>query len=250
MEIVKECLGKVAVTVEKDYWKLNKTYDRLVIVELKNQYKTFISRKPVPAGTLITDRDYWIPFSSLNEEIVIQFNAIETKAEAIENWYGQLNDKVNQVNNTIQVINNSVTDLRASIRAIDQYIRHLSPTGGGDSNMTFDPVLNIPKWLDNSDKWVDAIGVEVTTYTFAEDIILDPSVFPGDVIEDPYVGYTVLGPSGSVYIYRENNQISSEPYIWESTINNTYKAMTFVVESDLGIYKCINNVWTKVGEFI
>ena len=250
MKIVKECLGKVAVTVEKDYWKLNKTYDRLVIVELKNQFKTFISRKPVPAGTLITDRDYWIPFSSLTEEITTQYNAILTKTEAIEAWYDQLNTKVNQVNTTIQTIYSSVNDLRTSIKAIDEYIKNISPTGGGDSNMVFDPILNIPKWLDSEDKWVDAMGIDVTTYRFAEDVLLDPSVTPGDVIEDPYLGYTVLGPYGSVSTYKRSTIPGPEAYVWESVISIQYNDVTFAVESDQGIYKRINNVWTKVGEFV
>ena len=66
-------LGKVAITIEKDYWNINKDYDKLVIVEIKDIFATYISRKPVPAGTVITDRNYWIPFSSLKESIVINY---------------------------------------------------------------------------------------------------------------------------------------------------------------------------------
>lgn len=52
-------LGKVSITVEKDYWDGTKCYDKLVIVEKENEC-AFLSRKPVPAGTPITDREYWI----------------------------------------------------------------------------------------------------------------------------------------------------------------------------------------------
>lgn len=76
MQIRIDNLGKVAVTVEKDYWDITKDYNKLTIVEAPgNEYKTYISRKPVPAGTVLTNREYWIPFSSLREEIVIDFNA-------------------------------------------------------------------------------------------------------------------------------------------------------------------------------
>jgi hypothetical protein len=68
----KDNLGKVAVTVEKDYWSINKDYDKLTIVEKEGSFGTYISRKPVPAGKELTDRNYWIPFSSLKEEIVLQ----------------------------------------------------------------------------------------------------------------------------------------------------------------------------------
>lgn len=60
MLIKKENLGKVSVTVEKDYWLQDKCYDRLVIVQQEGG-GTYISRKPVPSGKELTDRNYWIP---------------------------------------------------------------------------------------------------------------------------------------------------------------------------------------------
>lgn len=75
MKLYTDKLGKVAVTIEKDYWSNTKDYDKLTIVQATNgEYNTYISRKPVPAGTVLTDRNYWIPFSSLKEEIVLDFN--------------------------------------------------------------------------------------------------------------------------------------------------------------------------------
>lgn len=76
MRLSVDKLGKVAVTVEESYWSNDKDYNKLTIVEApKGEYKTYISRKPVPAGTVLTDRNYWIPFSSLKEEIVLDFNS-------------------------------------------------------------------------------------------------------------------------------------------------------------------------------
>lgn len=83
MESIKENLGKVAITVEKDYWSIDKAYDRLVIVEVKGAYKTYISRKPVPAGTMLNDREYWIPFSSLKEELIGNYTAWVNKINAV-----------------------------------------------------------------------------------------------------------------------------------------------------------------------
>lgn len=77
-------LGKVAVTVEENYWSLNKDYDKLTIVEQEGVFGTFISRKPVPAGTPLTDRKYWIRFSSLKEEIVLQFNSLINELRNLE----------------------------------------------------------------------------------------------------------------------------------------------------------------------
>ena len=81
-------LGKVSITVEKDYWSIDKAYDKLTVVEKEGDFGTYLSRKPVPAGTQLTNREYWIPFSSLKEDIVIAFNSllaeVEDLAELVE----------------------------------------------------------------------------------------------------------------------------------------------------------------------
>ena len=76
-------LGKVSITVEKDYWSIDKAYDKLTVVEKEGDFGTYLSRKPVPAGTQLTNREYWIPFSSLKEEIVIAFNEVKSLVEDI-----------------------------------------------------------------------------------------------------------------------------------------------------------------------
>lgn len=76
MELQIDKLGKVSVTVEEDYWDINKDYDKLTIVEKEGTFGTYISRKPVPAGIVLTNRKYWIPFSSLKEEIVLKWNQL------------------------------------------------------------------------------------------------------------------------------------------------------------------------------
>ena len=59
MNIQIDRLGKVSITVEKDYWDDTKCYDKLVIVEKENDC-AYLSRKPVPAGISVADREYWI----------------------------------------------------------------------------------------------------------------------------------------------------------------------------------------------
>lgn len=66
-----ESLGKVAITVEKDYWDVSKKYDRLVIVEERNTYTTYISRRVVPAGKQLSDREYWIPLGRRSNTVSV-----------------------------------------------------------------------------------------------------------------------------------------------------------------------------------
>ena len=74
MELAKESLGKVAITIDKCDWDIDCSYPALHVVWVAGAHKSYISRKPVPAGVLITDSDYWRPFSALDEQIVLQFN--------------------------------------------------------------------------------------------------------------------------------------------------------------------------------
>lgn len=83
MRLQEQILGKVSITVEEGYWNINKDYDKLVIVEKQGAFGTYISRIPVPAGIELTNRKYWIPFSSLKEEIVIDYAQFIAEYSAI-----------------------------------------------------------------------------------------------------------------------------------------------------------------------
>ncbi len=103
MQLYIDKLGKVAITVEEGYWSIEKDYDKLTVVEKQGIFGTYISRKPVPAGTELTDRKYWIPFSSLKEEIVIDYNAFINRYKQILEEYGE---KLDDHEARIQVIEN------------------------------------------------------------------------------------------------------------------------------------------------
>ena len=73
MESVIEKLGKASVTVEKDYHSSKKEYNKLTVVEEQGAFKTYLSRKPVPVGIELTNREYWICFSGVLESIVFDY---------------------------------------------------------------------------------------------------------------------------------------------------------------------------------
>lgn len=73
MESVIKKLGKTSVTVEKDYHSSKKEYNKLTVVEEEGAFKTYLSRKPVPIGIELTNREYWIPFSGVLESIVFDY---------------------------------------------------------------------------------------------------------------------------------------------------------------------------------
>lgn len=93
-------LGKVSITVDKDYWDINNEYDRLTIVEVEHKYCTYLSRKDVPSGIDISDRNYWIPFSSLTESV----------AEDIRKFKTEITNRVTELSNNIPEVENISID--------------------------------------------------------------------------------------------------------------------------------------------
>lgn len=57
MKAVKVNLGKVSITVN-DIWE-DIDYDKLTLVYHKEKNATYISKRPVPKGTIISDKKYW-----------------------------------------------------------------------------------------------------------------------------------------------------------------------------------------------
>ena len=101
-------LGKVSCTVSKDYWSSEKDYDKLTIVEKEGVFGTFISRKPVLAGTPLTNREFWIPFSSVKESIVLDYNSFKDKYDKQLNDYKIL---LSDVISRLKTLEESKTDI-------------------------------------------------------------------------------------------------------------------------------------------
>lgn len=64
MEPTVKDLGKVSMTMEGEY-NPNMPYDKLCVVEDSSTGKAYLSKKPVPAGTPVTNAEYWQPFGAL-----------------------------------------------------------------------------------------------------------------------------------------------------------------------------------------
>jgi len=90
MKLNVEKLGKVAITVEEEYWSVKKSYDRLVIVEDVNTLTTYISRIPVPAGKQLDDRRYWIPLGTRNNVVTIGKYIILNSVDDLPTTEGQV----------------------------------------------------------------------------------------------------------------------------------------------------------------
>lgn len=149
MKLAKQDLGKVAITVEKNYWNAIRAYDRLVIVEVMG-VGCYISRKPVPAGIQYDNRDYWIKIginsgggSSVNvvtefgdsvelaiaqKTISDRFDGIDTQvASVLESITTILNTNLPNINNTLDSLDESITLTNENLSMLQDDINdHLS----------------------------------------------------------------------------------------------------------------------------
>lgn len=113
MESVIKKLGKTSITVEKDYHSSKKEYNKLTVVEEQGAFKTYLSRKPVPIGIELTDREYWIPFSGVLESITfdyLKFKKDYASGKAIEN---------NAII-TRHILNRNIERIKIALKAISE----------------------------------------------------------------------------------------------------------------------------------
>lgn len=121
-QIVK--LGKVAITVDKNYWTITKDYDRLVMVKRQSTGVVYISRKPVPAGIEITNRDYWLSFNIGGADSTTVVNLVQEFGDDIEVAISQ------------KVITEKIEEIEAAIASIDS-------NSGGHNILPFDGFVTI-----------------------------------------------------------------------------------------------------------
>lgn len=122
MKTIIDELGKVSVTVEKEPWNDTKDYDKLTIVY--HNFGTHISRKPVPAGKQLSDKEYWIPFSSLQEEVKIQFANLINTDEKHTNDINKLKIAVDNLTTAVDNLNIDidVTTLNTIKNKLDEHL--------------------------------------------------------------------------------------------------------------------------------
>lgn len=125
MEAVKINLGKVSITVSKNYWDIDKEYDRLTIVERQSTHTCFLSRKPVPAGISIENREYWIQFGSSQDipyEIVQEFGnnpELAISQKVLTQKFAEVEQEIaNILNGTSDIMDRNIHLSQAQINQI------------------------------------------------------------------------------------------------------------------------------------
>lgn len=135
MNLVKEYLGKVSITVEKDYWSAGKSYDRLVIVEVLN-VGAYISRRAVPRGKSYSDREYWIKIGKTSNNPPTpeptEFPIVTEFGDSVEVAVAQktITDKLDEIDTAITllreedaILSDDIRDTRSTLAREIGYVR-------------------------------------------------------------------------------------------------------------------------------
>ena len=77
MKTIKEYLGKVSITCN-GLWDVQREYDRLCLVH-DGFFASYISRKNIPAGTALTNTEYWQPVANLRDDVRVHAKEFEDK---------------------------------------------------------------------------------------------------------------------------------------------------------------------------
>lgn len=214
-------LGKVAITVEQGYWNINKDYDKLTVVQVENEYATFISRKPVPAGTVLTDRKYWIPFSSLKEELIINYNKFVDNYNSILKNHADILDNHNirliDLENLKSTIERYILTLNTKTEEIDNKLVEVNKLLASTEVLVNSFKNNIENLTNKINKVVDSQGQPNGIATLNDQGHIPSNQLPSyidDVIE--YVNkdeFPAEGESGKIYVSTEKNTT----YRWSGT---------------------------------
>lgn len=258
METQKEKLGKVSITVEEDYWNINKVYKKLTIVERQSTGTTYLSRKPVPAGISISNRKYWIKFSKWSdipyeitqefgdsEELVISQRVITKKIDDLQDQINNLHpgvigvgitanpnliydDSYSNVTITAKMNDNSVAD-KIEIKIGDTIIC----SENNVSELVITQILNgtttIKAYAVKSGFDYDAS----TKVTGTKPYYIGSGTEYNDIVNDSYTQNIKESPAGTYNVTINNNN----DYVWfvvpnSMTINKvTLSGFDFPIES-------------------
>ena len=108
VNILKSALGiqqtgprTVIVPADPIIWDAGTSYEYMTLVASADFAQAYISKKDVPAGTQLTNTEYWIPAATFNAQLAHILAQLATKADA---------DTVETLSNTVDTLTESVNN--------------------------------------------------------------------------------------------------------------------------------------------
>lgn len=114
-------IGRRIVPKHDGVWDISKKYEELSIVLDKSSGESYISRKPVPAGTAISDQTYWMQYSLYSAQIAEAVREMkETEAHLTEYVDTAESNMNNRVASAESLTNSNKAELNSRMDTMDK----------------------------------------------------------------------------------------------------------------------------------
>ena len=101
-----EYIGNLIVPRHDGVWQADKAYEPLTIVLEDGTGDSYISRRPVPAGTALSQKDYWAMCSRFSEQVKLFRDGVNADVAQMHDHLNQTVAAVNKTtSDTIQTVN-------------------------------------------------------------------------------------------------------------------------------------------------
>lgn len=114
-------IGRRIVPKHDGVWDINKEYEELSIVLDKASGESYISRRPVPVGTAISDEIYWMQYSLYSAQIAEAVKEMEdTEARLIQYVDTAESNMNSRVNSAESLTNSNKAELNSRMDTLDK----------------------------------------------------------------------------------------------------------------------------------
>lgn len=114
-------IGRRIVPKHDGVWDINKEYEELSIVLDKTSGESYISRKPVPVGTAISDESYWMQYSLYSAQIAEAVKEMKATEERLIQYVDTAESNMNsRVNSAESLTNSNKAELNSRMDTLDK----------------------------------------------------------------------------------------------------------------------------------
>lgn len=116
-----EYIGRRIVPVHGGVWDGGKDYEELTIVLYEASGDSYISRRPVPAGTVIGDKNYWMLYSLYSQQIANAVKEMQETDAAVRAELSAAESRMeNRVTEAETLTNQNKSELSSRMDGIDE----------------------------------------------------------------------------------------------------------------------------------
>lgn len=114
-------IGRRIVPKHDGVWEIDKEYEELSIVLDKASGESYISRKPVPVGTAISDESYWMQYSLYSAQIAEAVKEMEDTEARLTQYVDTAESNMNsRVNSAESLTNSNKAELNSRMDTLDK----------------------------------------------------------------------------------------------------------------------------------